>query len=115
MQAKKGLGGWRKNYEIAWGHPERWLPVSFKTPSFIIFSKHGSRINNYTTEFRQWWSKPDGFAGETKAEKAKAWLISKGVTAEQVEHIREIFVEGYTAQTDSSESENESKNWTKCY
>lgn len=59
-------------------------------------------------------SKPDGFAGETKAEKAKAWLISKGVTAEQVEHIREIFVEGYTAQTDSK-VENESKNWTKPY
>lgn len=97
------------------GHLERWLPVSFKTPSFIIFSTHGSRINNYTTEFRQWRSKLDGFAGETKAEKAKAWLISKGVTAEQVERIREIFVEGYTAQTDSGESKNESKNWTKCY
>lgn len=58
--------------------------------------------------------KPDGFAGETKAEKAKAWLISKGVSAGQVEHIREIFVEGYTAQTDSK-VENESKNWTKPY
>lgn len=82
---------------------------------FTNFSTHGSRINNYTTEFRQWWSKLDGFEGETKAEKAKAWLISKGVTAEQVERIREIFVEGYTAQTDSGESENEIKNWTKCY
>ena len=82
---------------------------------FTNFSTQGSRFGNFTSEFKQWWSKLDGFAGETKAEKAKAWLISKGVTAEQVERIREIFVEGYTAQTDSGENENESKNWTKCY
>lgn len=82
---------------------------------FTNFSAQGSRFGNFTFEFKQWWSKLDGFEGETKAEKAKAWLISKGVTAEQVERIREIFVEGYTAQTDSGENENESKNWTKCY
>ncbi len=82
---------------------------------FTNFSTQGSRFGNFTSEFKQWWSKLDGFEGETKAEKAKAWLISKGVTAEQVERIREIFVEGYTAQTDSGENENESKNWTKCY
>lgn len=81
---------------------------------FTNFSTQGSRFNNFTTEFKQWWSKLDGFAGETKAEKAKAWLISKGVTAEQVERIREIFVDGYEAQTDS-EIENENKNWTKIY
>ena len=45
----------------------------------------------------------------------RAWLISKGVTAEQVERIREIFVDGYTAQPDSGENENEIKNWTKFY
>ena len=82
---------------------------------FTNFSTQGSRLNNFTTEFRQWWSKLDGFAGETKAEKAKAWLISKGVTAEQVERIREIFVEGYTAQSDDSKGEDWNKNWTDFY
>ena len=64
---------------------------------FTNFSTQGSRVSNFTTEFKQWWRKLDQFEGETKAEKAKAWLISKGVTAEQVETIRETFVEGYTA------------------
>ncbi len=62
---------------------------------FTNFSTHGSRFNNYTWEFKNWWKKLDNFSGDTKAEKAKNWLISKGVTAEQVETIREIFVEGY--------------------
>lgn len=62
---------------------------------FTNFSTHGSRFNNYTWEFKNWWTKLDNFSGDTKAEKAKKWLISKGITAEQVETIREIFVEGY--------------------
>ena len=78
---------------------------------FTNFSTQGSRFNNFTTEFKQWWSKLDGFAGETKAEKAKAWLISKGVSADTVERIREIFVAGYTAQSGGSGD----KDWTKYY
>ncbi len=64
---------------------------------FTNFSTQGSRVSNYTSEFKQWWKKLDAFEGDTKADKAKSWLVSKGVPAEQVETIREIFVEGYTA------------------
>ncbi|MDD7158028.1 MAG: hypothetical protein PUH99_03415 [Firmicutes bacterium] len=62
---------------------------------FTNFSTHGSRLNNFTTEFKQWWSKLDNYSGDTKADRAKSWLMSKGVKAAQVEKIREIFVEGY--------------------
>ncbi len=65
---------------------------------FTNFSTHGSRLNNFTTEFKQWWSKLDNYSGDTKADRAKSWLMSKGVKAVQVEKIREIFVEGYTAR-----------------
>ena len=64
---------------------------------FTNFSTHGSRLNNFTTEFKQWWSKLDNYSGDTKADRAKSWLMSKGVKAAQVEKIREIFVEGYKA------------------
>lgn len=57
---------------------------------FTNFSTHGARYID--SEFNKWWSKLDSFEGDTKAEKAKSWLISKGVTGEQVEKIREIFV-----------------------
>ena len=63
---------------------------------FTNFSTHGERKLN--SEFDKWYSKLDNFQGGSKAEKAKSWLISKGVTSEQVEHIREIFVENYTAR-----------------
>lgn len=62
---------------------------------FTNFSTQGTRVPNYTSEFKAWWSKLDTFEGNTKAAKAKSWLISKGVTAEQVEKIRTIFVENY--------------------
>ena len=64
---------------------------------FTNFSTQGSRVNNFTTEFKQWWSKLDDYSGDTKAERAKSWLMSKGITGAQVEKIREIFVEGYKA------------------
>lgn len=64
---------------------------------FTNFSTHGSRVSNFESEFKQWWSKLDSFSGATKAEKAKSWLISKGISASTVEQIREIFVEGYSA------------------
>lgn len=62
---------------------------------FTNFSTQGTRVPNYTSEFKAWWSKLDNFEGNTKADKAQSWLISKGITAEQVEKIRSIFVENY--------------------
>ena len=61
---------------------------------FTNFSTHGAR---YQTAFDQWYGKLDNFDGETKAEQAKNWMLSKGISEETVEHIREIFVDGYTA------------------
>ena len=62
---------------------------------FTNFSTHGSRASNYQTEFKKWWSKLDAFDGETNTDKAKSWLISKGIPEEQTETIRKIFVENY--------------------
>ena len=55
------------------------------------------RIRELDSEFNNWYAKLDYFAGDTKAEQAKNWLMLKGVSEEDIEHIREIFVEGYTA------------------
>lgn len=60
---------------------------------FTNFSTHGAR--SLKSEFDVWYKKLDAYEGSTKADKAKNWLISKGVSEKQVEHIREIFVEGY--------------------
>ena len=65
---------------------------------FTNFSTQGSRFSNFTSEFKQWWSKLDKLSGNTKADKAESWLMSKGLTYEQCEHIREIFVPGYEAE-----------------
>ena len=62
---------------------------------FTNFAKE--RIRYLSTEFDNWWAKLDYFAGDTKADQAKNWLMLKGVPEEQIEHIREIFVEGYSA------------------
>ena len=62
---------------------------------FTNFSTHGQRC--LSIEFDNWYSKLDQFEGNSKAEKAKQWLISKGITEEVVEIIREIFVEDYIA------------------
>ena len=53
------------------------------------------RIRELSNEFDKWYAKLDFFAGETKADRAASWLRLKGVPAEDIEHIREIFVEGY--------------------
>ena len=73
---------------------------------FTNFSTHGARYIG--SEFNNWWNKLDSFEGDTKAEKAKNWMISKGISAEQVEKIREIFVEGYGSsnQEDPGSQEN---------
>ena len=63
-----------------------------------LFTNFASeRIRYLSSEFNNWWAKLDFFAGETKADRAKNWLMFKGVSEEDVEHIREIFVEGYVS------------------
>ena len=60
---------------------------------FTNFDEQGSR--NIDSEFNSWWNKLDNFEGETKAEKCKNWLMSKGIEESQLEHIRAIFINGY--------------------
>ena len=60
---------------------------------FTNFAEEGQRdINN---EFKVWWGKLDNYEGETKADKCKNWLLSKGIEESKLEHIREIFINGY--------------------
>lgn len=47
------------------------------------------------TALETWWSKLEAFEGETMADKAASWLLSKGVPAETIENIRVAFIEGY--------------------
>ena len=60
---------------------------------FTNFGVQGKR--EIDSEFNVWWGKLDNFEGETKAEKCKNWLISKGIEASTLEHIRAIFIDGY--------------------
>ena len=73
---------------------------------FTNFSTHGARYID--SEFNNWWNKLDDFEGDTKAERAKSWLISKGITAEQVEKIRGIFVAGYTYEIPDGDANEDS-------
>ena len=73
-----------------------------------LFTNFASeRIRYLSSEFDNWWAKLDLFAGETKADRAKSWLMLKGVTEEQIEHIREIFVEGYVSTYVPPETDTE--------
>ena len=65
---------------------------------YLFTNFANERIRYLSSEFDNWWAKLDYFAGDTKADRAKSWLMLKGVPEEQIEHIREIFVDGYTAQ-----------------
>ena len=60
---------------------------------FTNFGVQGKRDIN--SEFKTWWSKLDNYEGDTKAEKCKNWLMSKGIEETKLEHIREIFIDGY--------------------
>ena len=70
--------------------------VSFRDAAFdyvfTCFSTHGPR---YLRTAEDWYARLGDYDGETKADKAKNWIISKGVSEETVEVIRETFVEGY--------------------
>ena len=63
---------------------------------FTNFGVQGKRDIN--SEFKIWWSKLNNYEGETKAEQCKNWLISKGIEESTLEHIREIFINGYKQQ-----------------
>ena len=63
---------------------------------FTNFTDEEVRLKE--SEFDRWYSKLDLFAGETKSEKAANWLRLKGVPDDQIERIKEVFVEGYVAQ-----------------
>ena len=65
------------------------------------------RIRYLESEFNVWYEKLDYFAGDTKAEQAKNWFRLKGVSEEDIEHIREIFVEGYVPADVPGEYESE--------
>ena len=60
---------------------------------FTNFGVQGKR--NINDEFNKWWKKLDIYEGKTKAEKCKNWLMSKGIEESKLEHIREIFIDGY--------------------
>ena len=60
---------------------------------FTNFDEQGQR--KLDSEFNKWWNKLDNFEGETKAEKCKNWLMSKGIEELILEHIRAIFINGY--------------------
>ena len=60
---------------------------------FTNFSTHGMRSIN--SEFILWWEKLDLYEGDTKADRCKSWLMSKGIEEETLEHIRAIFIDNY--------------------
>ena len=70
---------------------------------FTNFGKQGER--NINDEFKVWWGKLDNYEGETKAEKCKNWLLSKGIDESILEHIREIFIDGYNKKLSLNNNE----------
>ena len=60
---------------------------------FTNFSTHGMRSIN--SEFIHWWEKLDLYEGDTKADRCKSWLMSKGIEEDTLEHIRAIFIDNY--------------------
>ena len=72
---------------------------------FTNFGVQGLRDIN--SEFIKWWNKLDNYNGETKAERCKSWLMSKGIKEEKLEHIREIFIDGYKENKNLKDNKNE--------
>ena len=75
---------------------------------FTNFGVQGLRDIN--SEFIKWWNKLDNYNGETKAERCKSWLMSKGIKEEKLEHIREIFIDGYKENKNLKDNKNEELN-----
>ena len=78
---------------------------------FTNFAEEKKRdINTY---FTYWWGRLDNYEGETKAEKCKNWLKSKGIEDSKLEHIRAIFIDGYKENiTLNKNEEYKSKEFT---
>ena len=59
---------------------------------FTNFSDQGKREID---PMKEWWNTLDAMEGNSIAEKTANWLVSTGVTPEQIELIRTKLVEGY--------------------
>ena len=61
-----------------------------------LFTNFGiSGMRNINNEFIHWWEKLDFYEGDTKADRCKSWLMSKGIEEDTLEHIRSIFIDNY--------------------
>ena len=67
---------------------------------FTNFSTHGSRSTDRQYSFNEWYTKLKRYGGDSKAEQAANWLKKKGLTDEQIERIRTIFIENYDPDYD---------------
>lgn len=71
------------------GVPEEKLIADYEFTSFSVI---GIRSRN-SELFQEFWTKLQEFEGETLAEKTEKYLLSIGVTAGQIQSIREIMLE----------------------
>lgn len=46
-------------------------------------------------EFSSWCTKLEAMEGDTMADKAASWMLSKGIPDETIEQIRTVFIDGY--------------------
>jgi len=62
--------------------------------SFTSFSTQGARYIK-GQQIEVWKKRLEKFEGKNFAEKSKNWLLKKGIKERTLEHIREIFIDGY--------------------
>ena len=65
-----------------------------KDYAFTSFSTQGKRYVKHS-QLETWMDKLKKFEGKNLAEKCKNWLMQKGIKERVLEHIREIFIDGY--------------------
>ena len=78
---------------------------------FTNFANQNKKDIN--TDFKGWWDKLNKFEGDSTAEKGKNWLLTKGIEEEKLEHIREIFIEGYKESKQLNKNNNNILNKNK--
>ena len=71
---------------------------------FTNFANQNQKDIN--TDFKGWWDKLNNIEGDSTAEKAKKWLLTKGIEEEKLERIREIFIEGYKESKQLNKNNN---------
>ena len=86
-----------------------------KDYAFTSFSIYGARYLGGDSQFDSWINKLNNFGGNTLAEKVKSWLMSKGIKESVLEHIREIFIDGYGKKEKKEEKEEREKKEEKKY